>query len=54
MKAVLINVLLRILTEKVIISITLHLAAYLASKSTNKLDDELVLAVKKALEEKDG
>lgn len=54
MKAVVINVLMRLLTEKFLIAMTIHIAAYLASKSTNKLDDQLVAEIKKALGEDDG
>lgn len=40
---------LKLLTEKVIIKITLTLAGYLVKQTDNKLDDELLEDIKSAL-----
>jgi len=40
---------LRLLTEKVIIKVTLACADYLTKKTANKLDDELLKTIKEAL-----
>lgn len=40
---------LKLLTEKVIIKITLSCAGYLVKKTNNKLDDELLETIESAL-----
>jgi hypothetical protein len=40
---------LKLLTEKVMIKITLSLTSALVKKTTNKLDDELFKTIKEAL-----
>jgi len=40
---------LKLLTEKVIIKVTLSMTGYLVKKTDNKLDDELFETVKEAL-----
>lgn len=40
---------LKLLTEKVIIKITLSCAGYLVKKTDNQLDDELLETIKSAL-----
>lgn len=54
MQQVLLRLLTGILTEKLLISLIVHVAEVLAKRSTNTLDDELVKALKKALGEGDG
>ena len=39
----------KLVTEKVMIAVTLHVLEYLAAKSSNKLDDKLVAELKDAL-----
>jgi hypothetical protein len=41
---------LKLLTEKVIIKLTLSMTSYLVSKTSNKLDDELFNTIKEALD----
>lgn len=45
------SVALKLLTEKVIIKVSVSLMGYLVSKTDNKLDDELFKTVKEALGE---
>lgn len=56
--AILVGVLARIgtalLTEKVIINLVIILASWLASKTKNDLDDQLVEALKDALDKDHG
>lgn len=40
---------IKLLTEKVIIKVTLSCTGYLVKKTSNKLDDELFETIKKAL-----
>ena len=40
---------IKLLTERVIINVTVYVAEYLAQKSTNKLDDKIVAEIKEAL-----
>ena len=40
---------LKLLTEKVIISVSMSMVGYLVKKTDNKLDDELYATVKEAL-----
>ncbi|WP_198515411.1 hypothetical protein [Marinomonas sp. ef1] len=49
--AILKTVLTKLVTEKVLIAVFLHVAESLTKKSTNTLDDKLVEEVKKALTE---
>ena len=49
--AILKTLLTKLVTEKVLIAVFLHVAESLAKKSTNTLDDKLVEEVKKALNE---
>ena len=51
MKSVFLGVAVRLLTEKFLVAVLLHIAEHLALKSSNKLDDKLVAELKKALEE---
>jgi hypothetical protein len=43
------SVAIKLMTEKVIIKVTLTLAEWLAKRTTNTLDDELIKQVKEAL-----
>ncbi|RBO82617.1 hypothetical protein DFP76_10582 [Marinomonas aquiplantarum] len=45
------TMLTKLVTEKVLIAVFLHVAEFLTKKSTNTLDDKLVDEVKKALNE---
>ena len=49
--AILKTVLTKLVTEKVLIAVFLHVAEFLTKKSSNTLDDKLVEEVKKALNE---
>ena len=49
MSAILKLLLTKLLSEKVLIAIVIKVCEYLASKSSNKLDDVLVKELKKAL-----
>ena len=51
---ILLSVGVKLLTEKFLVAMTIHVAEFLATKSTNKLDDQLVAEIKKALGETDG
>tara|TARA_Y100001968_G_scaffold102797_1_gene92779 strand:+ start:16403 stop:16570 length:168 start_codon:yes stop_codon:yes gene_type:complete len=55
MQAVLLGILktvaIKLVSEKVLIALTLHIVKYLAKKSTNTLDDKLVEEVEKALQQ---
>lgn len=42
---------LKLLTEKVIVKISLSMLGYLVKKTTNTLDDEIYETVKRALDE---
>jgi len=44
------TLLTKLFTEKVLISVFLHVAEYLAAKSENQLDDKLVVEIKAALD----
>ena len=44
------TLLTKLVTEKVLIAVFLHVADYLATKSANTLDDKLVVELKAALE----
>lgn len=39
----------KLLTQKFLTAVFLHIAEYLASKTDNKLDDKLVAEIKKSL-----
>lgn len=43
------TLLTKLVTEKVLIAVFLHLASYLVSVTTNELDDKIVEEIKKAL-----
>lgn len=43
------TLLTKLITEKVLVAVTLHIVEFLAKKSTNTLDDKLVAEVKEAL-----
>ncbi len=49
--AILQTMLTKLVTEKVLIAVFIHIAESLTKKSTNTLDDKLVAEVKKALNE---
>ena len=49
--AILKTLLTKLVTEKVLIAVFLHVAEFLTKKSSNPLDDKLVEEVKKALNE---
>ncbi|MCW4629640.1 MULTISPECIES: hypothetical protein [Marinomonas] len=49
--AILKTLLTKLVTEKVLIAVFLHVAEFLTKKSSNTLDDKLVEEVKKALNE---
>ena len=42
---------MKLLTERFLIAALIKIAEHLASKTTNTLDDELVIELKKALEQ---
>jgi hypothetical protein len=49
--AVLKTLLTKLVTEKVLIAVFLHVAEFLTKKSSNTLDDKLIVEIKKALNE---
>jgi hypothetical protein len=49
--AILKTLLTKLVTEKVLIAVFLHVAESLTKKSTNTLDDKLMVEIKKALNE---
>ena len=51
MTKILLGIGVKLLTEKFLVAATIHIAEFLAKKSTNTLDDKLVADIKKALEE---
>ncbi|MEP7731415.1 hypothetical protein [Marinomonas primoryensis] len=45
------TLLTKLVTEKVLIAVFLHVAEFLTKKSSNTLDDKLIVEIKKALNE---